>query len=207
MPVEILSANPIELQQPSLGKTPEAFYPIDVASLSIRISVSVMVDAMVLIAIEYQPIIGSPFVRVDRTPRSNESANDRANLGTARVLDDLSIDLSMAFEQTKHRGFSGAASAVAFVLSAEVTLIEFDLSSKAVSLGLLLLVDCDPFPKEPVVTIDGVAVNSQQASRLSGREIFTKAPQKFFPPLLAQFAILDQHSRPVYHISSSLEPT
>ena len=206
VPVEISGTNPIEPQQPPFGKTPEALDPVDVTSSPIRVTSLVMVDAMVLIAVEHQAVISAPLVRIDPAARSDELANDRSNLSGRGVLDDLGVDPTVAPQQTKDRDLGCTAPALAPVLASKVALIQFDLSGKSLLLRLLFLVSRDLLPKESVVAVDGVAVDPRQPSGLSGREILAEAVQDLFHLVRAQFAILDAHPRLVYHISSSLEP-
>ena len=206
VPVEILGTNPIEPQQPPLRETPEALDPVDVSSSAIRIASLIMVDAMVLIAVEHQAVIGTPLVRIESAAWFDQLTNDRSNLSGSGVLEDLGVDPAASSQQTKDRDLGRATPTPAPVLAPKVALIQFDLSGKALLVRLLFLVSRDPLPKESVVAIDGVAIDPCQPSGLSGGEILAEAVQDLFHLVRAQFAILDAHSRLVYHISSSLEP-
>ena len=62
---ELILPDSVELREPSLGEGPEGLYSVDMAFPADEL-VAAMVDPVMVVAIEDEPVVGLPAIGVDR---------------------------------------------------------------------------------------------------------------------------------------------
>ena len=100
----MFGGNVIESQQPAFGKAPKTLNSVDVGSFLVGITFF-FVNAKMFIPVENQPIASMPLVCKNGAAWLDQPFDDGTNLLTAGVFDDLSVNVSIAFEDTKQQGF------------------------------------------------------------------------------------------------------
>lgn len=198
---EDLFANALHLGHAQLGIAPEAFNAIDVV-LSPGELVVVMMDAVVLVALSDETVVGLPAVGVDGGLLQHLALDDGQQLLAATGLHGLHEDFSVPLEQADDWDLArGAPSSLTpHSARAEVALVDLDLSSEG-SVFLQVQTD-DPPSKEAVEAMGGVLVDGTQSGGFERWNIgsVTFQDERKFALGKARFV-----AKPVLHwLSSSL---
>lgn len=157
----------IELTQPSLREAPEVLNAIHVRSFSVAVLLLLVVDAVVLVAVEDESLVALPGIGVDRRSLFYDSRNDGQKLFAARILDDLSVDTAIALENAEDGNFVRASAALGILRLPEVALIQFHFAAER-SIDRFLILK-DRLSEELVVPVDSDAADVGQVRCLCGR--------------------------------------
>lgn len=193
MQKEVFSTDTIELPQPPLREAPEVLDAVHMVALPVRVLKVSMVDAVVLVAIEDEPVVGLPGIGVDRRSLLDQTLHDRHQLALSRILDDLGVDPSMTLENPEDGDLVGASPSLVIPPFPEVALIELDLPLHLPVDRLLIRENL--LSEELVVPVHRVAVESGDGGCLCGREILAKASDKLFQTVIADFLVRDHEKR------------
>src|SRR5512136_1387833 len=98
-----------ETSKARFGEPPEAFYAVDM-SLAPGKFIAAMIDSKVF-AVTYinQTVIATPPIGIDDALRDNFTAYNGLQRGFGAIGNDLSINLSVPFEDTEDDGFTVCA--------------------------------------------------------------------------------------------------
>lgn len=101
---------PTEADKPSFGKSPEAFYAVDVGVLIDKFVITVLYTKMFTVSKVNKAVVSAPSVRVNNAFKLYPSSNNslKGSLGTIRH--DFRIDTTLPFEQAENNGFPLSAS-------------------------------------------------------------------------------------------------
>jgi|SRR5271168_2930592 len=177
----------IEPGQAALGETPEGLDAVDVSPAFGKSFLFVDADMPVEADID-QAVIAGPAVRANDAGRIDPAPDNSPQRGLGAVFDDLGVDLAMPFEDPEDWLFEGAPATQArqrtasYPARSKVAFIDFHYALKLPALHRPLHRNQQPEPG--VQRIDRLPIEPQQVSRLSGRQIETKALQDFFDPVL-----------------------
>ncbi len=130
--IEVFAAHSVVAFQLSLSISPEVLDAVNVVA-SAHGKALLMIDAIMLEAIQYQPVIRAKAVGVDDAFRNDFRLDDLAQ-GLARdILDDPGINFAIAFKKPENRHFPGCATPpLAFALAPEVTFVALDFAAQRV---------------------------------------------------------------------------
>ena len=98
--VEGVSGQSLELCQPDLCQTPEAFDAVDLDSSFAELIVG-MIDAEVAIAEIDQTVVAAPAIGVDDGAEIHPAAVDALEGWPRAVRDDLGVDLALTLEDSE----------------------------------------------------------------------------------------------------------
>lgn len=169
-----------EACQACLGVAPEAFDAVDVVAAcgSAAELASRVIDAQVLLVAQvHQAVVALEPVGVDHRSQIDFAADRGQNRVLRAVLDDLGIDLAVAFADAEDDGLA-AGTAAGLSLDtprAEVRFVEFDVAPEG-SIKLARLGHA--FAKAGQQAVDGVADQAGEPCDLDGGEIDRHVPQK-----------------------------
>ena len=130
MEIKCLSLHASEANQTSLSISPKAFYAIDMAMLIGKFILAMLDSIMLLVTKVYQTVIPSPAIRMNNAFWVNAATNNALQGGSGAVWDNLCIDFSLPFEETKNYCFpSGSTSSESSdSASTKITFIDFNLA-------------------------------------------------------------------------------
>ena len=114
------------------GISPKALDSIDMTFIMNKLILS-MVDSKVFLIPEInEPVVAPPAVRMDYTFKIHTTSDNRLQRGSSAIWNNLCVDFSVSFEDTKDDCFSGSSTAsTAFnTMSAKVAFIDFDFTTK-----------------------------------------------------------------------------
>ena len=128
-----------------------------------------------------KPIVPSPFVRRDDALRINFAKNNGSERLSLTIRNNLCINRSSSFKNTKHRLLGCASSPFSWNASSsscpEVTLITLNGSYDSLQLPTAMPVDC--IPEEQEVSVHSIAIETGQFRCLRGINIDTKVAKNF----------------------------
>lgn len=160
----------MEFHQAPLGKRPEGFDAVDMASAASKLVLPVMDSVVLLVAQIDEAVIAPPAIRVDDAVEVDPSPDNGLQRGLSAIRDDLGVDFSVSLEDAEDRCFAGGSTASFALdsLAAEVGFIDFDLTGKR---RFMLAQFGDSLSDEVEVAIDRVAVEASKGSGLAGVQI------------------------------------
>ena len=156
---KILGTDAAQFGQTQFGKAPEALDPIDVI-FAARELVLVMVDAVMLVAIQHEAVVGLPAVGINGGRGKHLALDDRHQGLLGAVLDDLGEDLAAAFEQADDGRLAARATPAfaAHPARAKVAFVDLHLARKRP--GLLHRQVQNPQPQPIVKTLRALHTQS-----------------------------------------------
>lgn len=188
----------IELGEATLGEAPEGLDAVDV-DFAFGEAVA-LVDAFVLgEAVVDQTGIGLPIIGEQQAFRIHFTLDNWAQNVRRGIGNDLGIDASVTFQETKDRLLGAAAATLAApgmatdTRGTEEALISLDFTTEERLLGLLM--SEDQLAEGHEVTVDGLAVELEQNRCFGGFYVQTEALRNFYSPITAQLAVSEHLSR------------
>jgi len=156
--------------QAGLGITPEALYPVNMASFIGKFILTMVDPEMLLVADVHEPVVASPAVRMDNTFQADAAANDGLEGRPAAIRHDLGIYSPLALKDAENNRFTArSAPSQAFDSSrAEVALVNLDLPQDR---RLLLAELGHPPAKSHEVAVYGVPVETGDLGDLGSVQI------------------------------------
>jgi len=122
----------VELCQPSFCVAPEALDTVDM-SFSTGKLISAMIDSKMLVEADIdQAIVPTPAIRMDDRGGIDVAPDNALERSFGAIGNDLGIDLSLPFQQTKHNGFavSTTPSFASYPMRPKVGFVHFDCALK-----------------------------------------------------------------------------
>jgi hypothetical protein len=166
-----------QLSQSGLRIAPERFDSIDVVFAASKLVV-MMMDSIMLIAIENQTAISTPAVGVHRSLAEDHTLDNGHQLGSRAVFDDFNEHLTPPHKKSDNGRFTSSTPA-AFATDppgTEVGLIHFNLTCH---LGAFLTrKENHTSPKPAVDPLGSVAVYTHKPSRSHGWNVETEGLQQ-----------------------------
>jgi hypothetical protein len=105
MQEEIFVCQAIKFSHAPFRKGPERFDAVDVIFTPGKF-VLVVENAVVIIAVQDEPVISFPAISIDRRTFEDFALNDRHKLAFGAVFDHLNMHISASLKDPKNRGFS-----------------------------------------------------------------------------------------------------
>ena len=128
--IEVVAADTVITLELGLCIAPEVFDAIDVPTLA-HSKALLMIDTVVLEAVEHQPIVGAEAVGVDDALRYDLRLDDLPQSLARNIFDDAGVDTPFALQEPENRDLPGCnATARPFATATEVALIAFDLAAE-----------------------------------------------------------------------------
>ena len=159
-----------ELGQPGFRDTPEAFDAVDVVVALSKLIVAMVDTKMLVITDIDETIVAFEAIGVDHAVIGHLAPDNRLQRGFGAVRDDLGIDTTLPFNETKHDGFSISTSTT-FAFDPAGTkegFVHFDLAGhrrfKFAMLGNALTNRLE-------IAVHGVPVKFTELSNLGGIQI------------------------------------
>jgi hypothetical protein len=147
----------MELFEPAFGEKPKGLDSVDITFTLCILVQPVVYPEVFLVSLIHQAITASPVVWVDDTISLNFSSYYALQHPLGVIWNDLGINLTASFQDTKNRSFSNSSAApLAFdSLRLKVRSVNLHLAMKRKSLLAILR---DPFSEQPQVAVNRVAI-------------------------------------------------
>ena len=176
---EVIDANTAQLCQAELGKAPKGLDAIDVSAAPGEF-IGMVMNAVVLVSIENEPIVSLPAVGVDRAFAGDDLlSNHFHQLCRGTVGDRHREDLAFSFEQPNHRNLPSGSSTShpSNPPRSEVAFIDLHAARKRRRLSLRQFHDSPP--DQSVNSMRRVLIHSRQLACRQRSHVCTPALHSF----------------------------
>ena len=155
------------------GVTPKALNSVNMTFIMNKLILSMVDSEMFFVSEINESVVASPAVRMDHTLKIHSTSNNRLQRGSSAIRNYLSIDTSIASEDTEYDCFteSSPASLAFDSTSAEEALINFNLSRKR---RLTLTELSNSFSDTCEISVNSIPVKSGNFSNLRSVQIDRK---------------------------------
>ena len=182
--MEVVTRDTVVLAHVALGLVPEILDAVDVMAGGCDERLMV-VDPTMPEAGDSENVVAAEAIRVDDGIRPYFGSYDGHQRLGAGIRDHLGVNATAAFENAEHGHFAGgAAASLALALTAEIALVDLDLTADR---ACVLDADSDDLAQPMIEQRRSILVDADELSRGPGRrsgdEVFTQPVGLFFREL------------------------